>query len=157
VEHGEEADPGSQMPRVRRDGRQSLGRDLEQNVVDHPLVLKSERSNLFRDGENNVKVRHLEEFRLAVLDPLRARQALALRAVAVTAAVERIAFIATLIAAFEVAAERCRPALLNGSHDAPLRDGHRRAMLLTISYAVAAEDIRHFQLRAIHTPATQKC
>jgi hypothetical protein len=64
---------------------------------------------------------------------------------------------ATLIASFEVAAQGSRAAHLDCGHDAPLHDRHRRAMLFTIGYAVAAEHIRHFQLRAIHLPATQKC
>ena len=38
-------------------------------------------------------------------------------------------------------------------HDASLRCGHRRAMLLSIGSPVAAEDVRHFQLRAIHAAA----
>jgi hypothetical protein len=62
-----------------------------------------------------------------------------------------------LVAAFEVAAERRRAAYLDCGHDAPLFDGHRRAVLVPIGFAVTAEHIRHFQLRAIHGPAAQKC
>src|SRR5919109_1119331 len=116
VKYGEETEPGSQMLRVGPDRNQSLGGGAEENAVHHSLVLKGDRGNLFRHREYDVKVRHLQEFGLAVLDPLRASQALALRAVPVAAAVERIAFIAALIAALEVAAQRCRPALLNGGH-----------------------------------------
>ena len=65
--------------------------------------------------------------------------------------------VAALIALLEVAAESRRAAHLDRGHDAPLRRGHRRAMLLSIGFAVAAEDIRHFQLRAIHGPGAQKC
>ena len=60
------------------------------------------------------------------------------------------------VALFEMAAESGGAADLDRSHDAALRDGQRRAMLLTIGGAVAAEDIRHFELRAIHGPAAQK-
>jgi hypothetical protein len=63
---------------------------------------------------------------------------------------------ATLIATLEVTTERGCAAHLDGGHDAPLCRGHRRAMLLTIGCAVAAEHIRYFQLRAIHELATQK-
>ena len=59
---------------------------------------------------------------------------------------------AALIAALQVAAESGGPAHLDGSHDAPLRRGHRRAMLFAIGFAVAAEHVRHFQLRTIHEP-----
>jgi hypothetical protein len=70
--------------------------------------------------------------------------------VSIAAAIERVPFIGALVAAFEVAAENGRAAHLNGGHDAPLSHGHRRAMLLSISFSVAAEHVRHFQLRAIH-------
>ena len=41
-------------------------------------------------------------------------------------------------------------------HDAALRDRQRSAVLQTIVVAVAAEYIRHFELRAIHRSAAQK-
>ena len=44
----------------------------------------------------------------------------------------------------EMSAEGRGPAHLDGSHDAPLPCGHRRAMLFPIGYAIAAEDIRYF-------------
>src|SRR5262245_34907506 len=156
VKHGEETDLSPQTLRIRGDGDESLARRAEENAINHSLVLEGDRGDLLRDSEYNMKIRHLQELSLAVLNPLRARQALALRAVPVATAVERIAFVAALITALEVAAEGCRPTLLNGGHDAPLRDGHRRAMLFTISCAVAAENMRHFQPRAIHSPAVQK-
>src|SRR5262245_11242799 len=105
VQDGKESDLSPEVLRIRRDGSQSLGRCAKENVVNPSLVLKGDLGNLLRHREHNVEIRHHQEFGLAVLDPLRASQALALRAVPVAAAVERIAFIATLIAALEVAAE----------------------------------------------------
>jgi hypothetical protein len=67
------------------------------------------------------------------------------------------ALVAALIALLDLPSESCRPAHLDGGHDAPLGCGHRRAMLFPIGFAVTAEHIRHFQLRAIHGPAAQKC
>jgi hypothetical protein len=98
----------------------------------------------------------LEKFGLPVLDPLRSGQTLAFWAVSIAAAIERIPFIGALIAAFEVAAENRCAAHLDGGHDAPLSHRHRRAMLLSISLSVAAEHVRHFQLRTIHGAGTQK-
>jgi hypothetical protein len=63
------------------------------------------------------------------------------------------ALLAALIALFDLSTESCRPAKFDGSHDTPLRCGHRRDMLLSIGFAVTAEDIRYFQLRAIHGAA----
>jgi hypothetical protein len=62
---------------------------------------------------------------------------------------------ATLIATFDVAAERGRAAHLDGAHDAPLRRRHRRAMLLSIGFPVAAEHVRHFQLRTVHPASSE--
>jgi len=59
-------------------------------------------------------------------------------------------FVITAIAAFEMTAESCGATHLDRGHDASLGSRERPIMLLTIGFAVAAEDIRHFQLRAIH-------
>jgi hypothetical protein len=140
---------------VGSDGFQRFGRGLEENVVDPFLVLVGDRGDLFRYGEHDMEILAVEQFGLAVFDPLRPRQRLAFRTVAVPAAVETVPLTPTLIAAFEVAAQGRRAAHLDCCHDAPLRRGHRRAMLFPIGCAVAAEDIRHLQLRAIHRPAAQ--
>jgi hypothetical protein len=65
--------------------------------------------------------------------------------------------VAALIALLDLSAESRRAAHLDGGHDAPLRRGHGRATLLSIGFAVAAEDIRHLELRAFHRPDAQKC
>src|SRR5260370_34078933 len=54
------------------------------------------------------------------------------------------------VAALEMTAESCGSTHLDRGHDAPLGRRHRRAMLFTIGFAVAAEEVRHFQLWAIH-------
>jgi hypothetical protein len=77
--------------------------------------------------------------------------------VAIAAGVERIPFVTAIIAALQMAAQGGCPAHFDGGHDAPLPRGHRRAMLLAVSFTIAAEHIRHLQLRAIHEPAAQKC
>jgi len=99
----------------------------------------------------------VEEFRLPFLDPLGASQRLTFWAVTIAAGAVTVTLVATLIALLEVPAEGRGPAHLDRSHDAPLPCGHRRAMLFPIGFAVAAEDIRHFQLRTIHGPGAQKC
>ena len=52
-------------------------------------------------------------------------------------------------------AERGRAAHLDGAHDAPLRGRHRRAMLLSIGFSVAAEHVRHFQPRTVHAASSE--
>jgi hypothetical protein len=125
---------------------------MEENAVNRFLVLIGDCGDLLWRREHDVKIRRLQKFGLAFLDPLRSRQRLALWAVPIPAAVEAIPLMATLIASLEVATEGRRSTQLDCGHDAPLRRGHRRAMLFSVGFAVAAEDIRHFQLRAIHGP-----
>ena len=135
---------------VSCDGLQSFRGGLEENAVHRFLVLVSDRGDLFRHGKNHMEIRNFQKFGVPVLDPLRSGQTLAFGAVSIPAAIECVPFIAALIAAFEVAAENCRATHLDSGHDAPLSHRHRRAMLLSIRFSVAAEDIRHFQLGTIH-------
>src|SRR6267378_7236380 len=69
---------------------------------------------------------------------------------AVAAAAVARPLVRTTVAAFEMTAESCGATHLDRGHDASLGSGERPIMLLTIGFAVAAEDVRHFQLRAIH-------
>ena len=73
------------------------------------------------------------------------------------AGVVSVALMAALVALLEMPTENGSPADLDRSHHTALRNGHGSAMLLTIGGAVAVEHIRHFELRAIHRPAAQKC
>jgi hypothetical protein len=153
VQHGEEANLRAQVFGIGSYGAQGLGRGLKEDVVDYLLVLVSDRGYLVRNGEDNVKVLAVEKFGLTVFDPLGARQRLAFWTMPIAARPIAKTLPPALIALFDLSSESCRPAQLDGSHDAPLRCGHRHAMLLSVGLAVAAEDIRHFQLRAIHRSA----
>jgi len=157
VKDGEEADLRTQMFGVGGYGSLSFGHGPEENAVKHLLVLVGDRGNLFRHREYNVEVLAVEEFGLAALDPLSAGQTLTLRTVAIPAGAVANALVAALIALLNLPSESRRPAHLDGSHDAPLRRGHRRAMLLSVGFAVTTEDIRHFQFRALHGLGVQKC
>jgi hypothetical protein len=156
VEHGEKTDLGPEMLGIRRNGSQRLGRNTKEDAEDQLFVLEGEGGNLLRHCKHDMEIADGQELSLAFFDPLRAGQRLTLWTVPVPAAIEAITLMATLITLLEVAAQRRRATHLDCSHDAPLRRGHRRAILLMIGCAVAAEDIRHFQLRAIHEPAAQK-
>jgi len=58
VEDGEDADAGAQVLGIGRDGDHGLGRGLEQDVVDHGLVLVGDVGDLGRQREHDVEVRH---------------------------------------------------------------------------------------------------
>jgi len=55
-----------------------------------------------------------------------------------------------VVTLLQVTTENSSPADLDRSHDTALRHRHRSAVLQTIICAVAAENIRYFQPRAIH-------
>jgi hypothetical protein len=60
------------------------------------------------------------------------------------------ALLTTLIALLDLSSESRRAAQFDRSHDASLSGGHGRTMLVSIDFAIAAEDFRHFQLRPVH-------
>ncbi len=69
---------------------------------------------------------------------------------AVAAGVVRDSLMPALVTLIPVAAQRCCPAQLDGTHGASLLRRHAGAMRLPVFCAVAAEDIRHFQRRPRH-------
>src|SRR2546425_2316419 len=77
----------------------------------------------------------------------------------VAAAVVPHACVPAAVALLDVAPEGRGPAPLNGAHDPSLSSRERGTDLVTIDIAVAAEDLRYGQRRAIHRPAPsdQKC
>jgi GAF domain-containing protein len=111
------------MLRVGGDGAQRLRRRPEQDVVHHGLVLECDDLDLRRHGEHDVEIGHVEQFRLAVLQPLHPRQTLALRAIAVTTRVEGDALMAAIAALLNVAAERGGAAGFDCGHGTPLCRG----------------------------------
>jgi hypothetical protein len=156
VQNGKEADFRTEVFGVRRDGFQSLGCGPEENAVDSLFVLESDRGNLFRHGEDDMKVRDLKKFGLAILKPLGSGEGLTFWAMAITARVEGVSLMTAFVAALHMAAESGCSAHFDGGHDAPLPGRHRRAMLFAVGFAITAEHVRHFQLRTIHEPRRSK-
>jgi hypothetical protein len=156
MKDGEKADFSSEMFGIGGNGAQGFRRRLEENAVDHFLVLIRDGANLFRHGEDDVEVPAVEQLGLTVLNPLCARQALALCAMPIAAAVVGIALVGAAIALFEMAAEGGGPAQLDCTHDAPLGGRQRRVMTISVGFAVTTKDIRQFNLRAIHWRVAQK-
>jgi hypothetical protein len=87
VQHGDEADLGTQVPGIGGDGLERRGGGPEQDVVDHALVLQGDGGDRFGDGEDDVEIGHRQQVGLARLEPFGPRQGLALRTVPITAAV----------------------------------------------------------------------
>ena len=68
------------------------------------------------------------------------------------AGVISVALMTAVVTLLQMAAENSSPADLDRGHGAALRRGERSAVFLTIGLAIAAKNIRHFKLGAIHVP-----
>ena len=153
VQHGSDADASAEVLGIGRDGDQRLGRGLEQNVVDHRLVLVSDVSDCRRQREDHMEVGHRQELGLALGEPLLGGGALTLRAVPVAAAVVGNGRVATVLAAHDMPAEDRRAAALDRRHHLQLLEAHMAGVGLTPRRAIAAEDIRDLQRRTRHARA----
>ncbi len=85
MQHGGQADPGAEMLRLGGNGDERLGCRLEQDVVDHGLVLAGDVADRGRQCEDHVIVGHRQQLGFPVGQPLLGGDGLALRAVAVAA------------------------------------------------------------------------
>jgi len=87
MEHAEEADLGSEMGGIVRDLQQGFSAGPEQQTVDEFSVLESQRSQLRRQGEDDVDVGCGQQFTTTRCDPAFTCTGLTLRAVPVATAV----------------------------------------------------------------------
>ena len=78
MEHRGGADAGAEVLGVGGDGEQRLGRGAEQQIVDHRLVLVCDRSDLGRQGEDEVEVADRQQIGFAGGEPVPRRRTLAL-------------------------------------------------------------------------------
>ena len=99
---------------VGGDRDQRLGRGLEQEIIDHRLVLVGDVGNGRRQREHHVEVGHRQQLGFALSQPLLRGGALALRAVPVAAAVVGDGRVGTVFAACDMPAESRRAAVLDG-------------------------------------------
>ena len=58
VQDGRDTDPCAEAPGISGDGERRLGRRLNQQVVDHALVLVGDVAQFARQRVHDVKVRH---------------------------------------------------------------------------------------------------
>ena len=70
VKYGEKTDLGAQMLGIGSDGGQGLGSGSEQYAVDEIFVLVSDGSDLFGNGEDDMKIVRRENFGGSFFDPL---------------------------------------------------------------------------------------
>ena len=145
VEHGGDADAGAEMLGIGGDGQQRLGRRVEQQVVDHRLVLVGDGGDRGRQREDDVEVADRQQIGLARGEPVPRRRALALRAVPVAAGVVGDPAVAAVLAAHDMAAERRAAALLDRRHHLELAEAQVPGIGLAPGGAVATEDVGDLQ------------
>jgi hypothetical protein len=85
VQYRDRAGLGTEVARIAGDVAQRLGGGVEQDRVDRRLVVEGEIGDRRRHGEHDVEIRHRQQFGLSRLQPIGARQALALGAMPVAA------------------------------------------------------------------------
>jgi len=143
MQHREESRLNTPTPRIAGDGEQRLGGDAEEDLIEDLFVIEGDGGDGLGDGEDQVEVLHRQQLALALLDPLGARQALALGTVAVAAgAVLNVGALA-VVTPFDDTAQRGRAAVFDGPHQTPLMQGH--GMRLPVSWAVPSKDVGQLQ------------
>ena len=145
MQHGQDADAGAEVLGVGRDRDQRLGRGLEQQIVDHGLVLVGDVGDGRRQREHHVIVRHRQQLGLALGEPFLRGCALAFRAMPIAAGVIGDLRVRALLAARDMPAERRRAAALDRRHHLQLVEAHMAGIGLTPCRSMAAEDIRDLQ------------
>ena len=153
VQDREDTDAGAEVFGIGRDGEHSLGRSLEQDAVDCGLVRVGDIGDLSRQREHDVEVGNRQELGLALGQPLARRRSLALRTVPIaTGVVADLRVTAVLVlAAYDMAAELCRAAILDRRHHLELLEADMAGMGSTPCRSMAAEDIRDLQRRTGHS------
>src|SRR5258708_29636764 len=128
---------------VAGDGGERLGGGLKQEVVNSGFVVESDGGDLLRQREQDVEVFHRQQLFFSGLEPLRAGQRLAFRAMAIAARLVDEAAVLALAAFLEVAAERRGAALLDGAHGAMLL--HGQLLSGAVILAVEPKDVSQLE------------
>ena len=145
MQHQRGADARAQVLGIGGDGQQRLGGDVEQQAVDHGLVLVRDVGDRRRQREDHVVVLHRQQIGLARLEPASCGAGLALRAVPVAARVVGDLDSRAAFAAQDMSTQRRAAALLDGRHDLELAQAQVAALRLAPGGPVGAEDVGDLQ------------
>ena len=150
VQHQRRADAGPQVLGIGSDGEQGFGGNVEQQTVDHGLVLIGDGGDRRRQREDYVVVLHRQQIGLSRLEPALCRTGLALRAMAIAAGVVGD-LVGPAALTTQYMATQCRAAaLLDGRHDLELSEAQVRALRLAPSGPMETEDVGDLQGGAPH-------
>jgi hypothetical protein len=113
VEHGQEADGGTEQSGIGGGFKQRGCGSAEQDRVDLFRVLKRQPADLSRQREHDVEIGNREKLGLTLSDPLGASRGLALGAMPIPTRVIQDDAMSALIAQLDASAERSSPAVAN--------------------------------------------
>jgi hypothetical protein len=116
VQHQGRADLRAQMLGVGGDGEQRLGSEVEQQGVDHGLILVGDVGDRCRQRKHHVVVLDRQQIGLTRLEPAPRGTGLTLRAVPVAARVVGDLNLLAGCATQDMSAEQRATALLDGRH-----------------------------------------
>jgi hypothetical protein len=135
---------------VGGDGEQSLGSNIEQQAVDHGLVLVGDVGDRRGQREDHMVVLYRQQIGLTRLEPAPRGTRLAFRAVPIAAGVVGDLNLLAGLAAQDVSTERGATALLDGRHHLELTPAQVSVLSLPPRRPVDAEDLRDLQGRTPH-------
>jgi len=151
VEHTEETDLGAEMGGVARDFEKSFCTGPKQQTIDEFSVLESQRSQLRRQGEDDVDVGRGQQFPATRRDPAFPRTGLTLRAMPVaTRVVGEGGTMSAAGALIDVAAEGGGATARDGPQDLDMGPAEPVTVALDEVSACAANDIGHLELWPTH-------
>jgi len=148
VQNAEGTGLGAEIAPVAANGGKHVHAGVEQQIVEQSLIVKDQRIEFDRNGEDHMEVCDGQQLPLPLLEPAGARQRTAFGTVTVAAGVIADKVFAAMAALIDMAAECGRPADLNGAHGP--QNGKRQSMGLPVGLAVLSKDIGHFQRGARH-------
>ena len=145
VQHQGGANARTQVLGVPGDGQQHLGGHVEQQAIDHGLVLVRDVGDRCRQREHHVVILHRQQVGLPGVEPALGRAALALRAVPVAARVVGHLIGSAAPAAQDVAPQRRAAALLDGRHDLELAQAQVAALGIAPGGSMSTQDVGDLQ------------
>ena len=141
MEHAEEAEFHAQT--LGCGGEQGLGGGVKEDAIDDFFVVEGDVGDGLGEGEDHVEILGGQQFGSAVLEPVFARQALALGAMAVAARTVLDVGVLAVVAPFDAAAQHRRTAGFDGLHQAVLMQG--QIVGLPVRWAVLSKDVGQLQ------------
>src|SRR3954451_8412362 len=150
VEHTEETNLRAQMLGIGRDLQQGFGAGLKEQLVDDLLIVERQPREFMRQGEHHVEIADVQQFLLPVRQPAVASVSEALRAVPIAARVIRDGAMAAPRATVQMAAERCRAAMLDSAQHLQLLPCQPGTVALDEVLTVLSNDIGHLEGGPIH-------